>query len=212
MNQPTRLLLSSLLLAVGGCTPSAMATPSPEREVLTPAEPVRFAVVGSEPGDTLSVKIHGPARVSTPFTVTYSATVERGTAKRYYYWWFVAACATRNGCAPSSYQLLDEGEARTSVKLPFGANNAEKDLVVQVAEIGGKGRTGSSVEYPIMGPAQRMSGGGGVDGFTGGVCDWYAGSFYPHTGKYVDPFTGRSWERGFRRDYCGNRVSWDPNR
>jgi hypothetical protein len=41
-------------------------------------------------------------------------------------------------------------------------------------------------------------------------CDWFAGSFYPHTGDYTDPYTGQTWVRTFRRDYCGNRVQWNP--
>ena len=45
---------------------------------------------------------------------------------------------------------------------------------------------------------------------SGGICDWFAGNFYPHRGLYTDKLSGKTWERGFRRDYCGNKISWGP--
>jgi hypothetical protein len=215
----TKLALSSYIVTLAGCTPNAVGTPEPasawsveqmgDAESASPAEPVHFRDAGTEAPDTLGVKVLGAPDVRSATTSSYSASVGNAAGRRLYYWWFVAACAKGGGCAPSSYHLLDEGEGRSTVTLRFGAEAAEKDIVVQVAEIDGKGRTGSSQEFPVTGPAQRM--GGGAEGFGGGVCDWYAGSFYPHTGRYTDPFTGRSWKRSFRRDYCGNRISWGPN-
>jgi hypothetical protein len=203
MKSIARWTLSSSLLIASACTPAAVGTPEPEMAV----PPVRFSEAGSSPADTLSVRISGPNAVPAATTVRYAATITNGTAARHYYWWFVAACAKGSGCAPSSYQMIGEGEGRDDITVVFGRETVEKDVVVQVAEINGDGRTGSSPEFPVDGPARRM---GGAEGFSGGVCDWYAGSFYPHTGTFTDPFTGRSWQRGFRRDYCGNRVSWEP--
>jgi hypothetical protein len=206
MRRSPRSLLWAYIVVTIGCTSSPVRTSESEG----PAPVVLLSAASSEAADTLSVVVHGPAKVHQASTARYSATVLNGSARRYYYWWFVAACARGAGCSPSSYVALDEGEGRSEVSLPFSAEHAEKDLVVQVAEIDGRGRTGSSPEYPVEGPARRIGGGGGAEGFTGGICDWYAGTFYPHTGTYSDPFTGRRWERNFRRDYCGNRVSWDP--
>jgi hypothetical protein len=205
MRRASRAALWSYVLVTVGCTPAVVSTPEPELA----ADAVRFSRAGSSERDTLSIIVRGPQSVRKPSTVAYTVMVKNGTAHRYYYWWFVASCAKGGGCAPSSYVAFAEGEGQASASVRFGAESAEKDIVVQVAEIDGRGRTGASLEFPVTGPAQRQ--GGGTDGFSGGpVCDWYAGSFYPHTGIYTDPFTARSWERNFRRDYCGNRVSWDP--
>jgi hypothetical protein len=113
------------------------------------------------------------------------------------------------GCAPSSYTLVAEGLGRDSVSLLVGIQNAERNLVVQVAELDGSGRTGSSSMFTVSGPASgRLHPPAGANAKP--TCDWFAGSFYPHTGDYKDPYSGRTWPRKFRRDYCGNRVSWDP--
>jgi len=93
------------------------------------------------------------------------------------------------------------------VTLPMGAVNAERNLVVQVAELDGAARTGSSPMFVVAGPAQKAP---ATASSAKPTCDWFAGSFYPHTGDYKDPYSGRTWPRKFRRDYCGNRVSWDP--
>ncbi len=204
MQKMLRWILSSYVVVLGACTPSAVATPEPI--VLAPI--VKFGEAGIGPEDSLSVAVHGPAAVPSAATVRFTASVANSKARRHYYWWFAASCAKGSGCAPSSYLPLEEGEGRSSVDIAFGKEALEKDVVVQVAEIDGKGRTGSSLEYSVEGPSRRL--GGGSSGFGGGVCDWYAGSFYPHTGTYTNPFTGRSWRRGFRRDYCGNRISWEP--
>jgi hypothetical protein len=205
MSKASRLALWSSIVMATACTPAVVSTPEPELS----ADGIHFSMAGSGERDTLSVTVAGPHSVRRPSTAHYTATVENATGRRYYYWWFVAACAKGGGCSPSSYVAFNEGEGRNSASLHFGALSAEKDVIVQVTEIDGKGRTGSSVEFPITGPAQRQ--GSGDEGFSGApICDWYAGSFYPHRGIYTDPFTGRSWERNFRRDYCGNRVSWDP--
>ena len=201
-----RLALSSYIVIVAACTPGAVATPEPE---MAPVQEVQLSVAESAPGETLNVSIRGPAAVRAATTAQYVASASNGaTSSHHYYWWFIASCGKRNGCSPSSYTLLAEGLDQDTVSIRFGAASAEKDLVVQVAEIDGKRRTGSSVEFPIVGPSQRL--GGGAAGFSGEICDWYAGSFYPHTGEFTDPFTGKSWERKFRRDYCSNRISWDP--
>lgn len=208
MKKIRRLMLSSYIVVIAGCTHSSAATPEP---ALGAGErPVHLSRAVATPQDTLSIRIDGPESIRAASTVQVVASVENGRKAnaRYYYWWFVASCTKRGGCVPSSYRLFDHGENRTSVSLQFGAHNAEKDIVVQVAELDGSGRTGSSVEFPVVGPFRRL--GGGAEGFAAAVCDWYAGDFYPHTGKYTDPFSGQSWQRHFRRDYCGNRVSWDP--
>jgi hypothetical protein len=155
------------------------------------------------------VTVHGPTAVHQASTVRFTASVANGSAKRYYFWWFAAACANSAGCAPSSYLPMADGEGKDEVSLSFGAELRERDLVVQVAEIDGRGRTGSSPEFIVDGPARHVGSSGGDAAFSG-VCDWFAGSFYPHSGRYTDPFSGRTWERSFRRDYCGNRMSWDP--
>jgi hypothetical protein len=206
MRRSPRSVLWAYVVVTLGCTTNAVHAPEPRM----PADVVSLTAASSSLSDSLSVTVHGPAAVRQASTVRFTATVANGTAQRYYFWWFAAACARGAGCAPSSYLAIAEGEGRAEVGLPFGAEHQEKDLVVQVAEIDGRGRTGSSPEFMVEGPARRFGGGGGAEGFTGGICDWYAGTFYPHTGRYTDPFSGRSWERAFRRDYCGNRVSWEP--
>lgn len=205
MSNTLRWTLSSYIAVLTACSPARLAPPDPQ----TLLAEFRFVEAASEPSDTLSVSVSGPAKVSTASVAQYSATVHNGrtTTIRYYYWWFVAACTKGGGCAPTSYIALADGEGRSSVNVPFGSESAEKDIVVQVAEIDGQGRTGSSPEFAVEGPARRSLG-GGEEGFGGGVCDWYAGTFYPFTGTYTDPFTMRKWKRQFRRDYCGNRISW----
>lgn len=219
MRVMVRLVLLSYVAVVAGCSKPSIGAPAPAaypggvvqqggpiREYAP--EPVRFSRARVGASDTLAVRIQGPAAVKTAGAAEFTAAVENGKARRYYYWWFVASCARGAGCAPSSYHLVAEGENRTAVGVSFGAMNAEKDLVVQVAEIDGDGQTGSSAQFAVMGPSPRQK--AGREGVSGGICDWFAGSFYPHRGIYTDPFTGRKWERGFRRDYCGNKVSWEP--
>jgi hypothetical protein len=154
-----------------------------------PADVAPVAAAISSPSDTLTVIVHGPVAVHEASTVRFTATVANGTAQRYYFWWFAAACARSGGCAPSSYVAIAEGEGKSDVSLSFGADHQEKDLVVQVAEIDGRGRTGSSAEFMVEGPARHLGGGGSADGSGAGVCDWFAGNFYPHTGRYTDSFT-----------------------
>lgn len=207
MSRTIRWTLSSYVVVVAACTPARMAPPAEE----IPVAAFRLVEAAMAPTDTLSVSVSGPAAVRSTGTARYAATVRNGrtTTTRYYYWWFIAACARGPGCARTSYQALAEGEGRDTVTVSFGMLNAEKDLVVQVAEIDGRGRTGSSTEYVVEGPARRPLGGGQA-GFGGAVCDWYAGTFYPHAGTYTDSLTMRKWKRQFRRDYCGNRISWQP--
>ncbi|HEY2067616.1 MAG TPA: hypothetical protein VGG84_16800 [Gemmatimonadaceae bacterium] len=204
MRSAVRLVLSSVVV-ITACTPPAVSTPGPH---FVEVHEVVLGTARAGDADTLSVKIDGPTAVRAASSVRFTATVVNKSDDHHYYWWFVANCATRGGCAPSSYVLVGEGQDMTSLTLRFRAENAEQDVVVQVAEIEGRGRTGSSVEFPVMGPSQRQ--GDGSEGFASSVCDWYAGSFYPHVGEYTDPFSGRTWKRRFRRDYCGNRVSWSP--
>lgn len=207
MRRTVGLVLSSFV--VTACTPSA-APPSPAipGSHFAPVRDIDLGTARSGDADTLSVQVSGPSSLRATSSITFRATVVNATAKHHYYWWFVASCATRGGCAPTSYVPVGDGLDMTTVTIPFGAESSEKDIVVQAAEIDGDGRTGSSVEFVVIGPGRRL--GDGADGFATSVCDWYAGSFYPHTGVYLDPFTGRTWKRNFRRDYCGNRVSWDP--
>ena len=219
MRSKVRLVLSSYVVVLAGCGSATAGTPAPAPApggVLqqggplgSPAAiPLRFGRARSGAADTLSIRIQGPASVTAPGAVPFRATVHNGGARRYYYWWFVANCAQGAGCAPSSYHLLAEGEERTAVDVPFGAMNAEKDIVVQVAEIEGDGQTGSSAQLAVAGPSPRPI--LRREGVSGGICDWFAGSFYPHVGTFSDPRTGRTWTRRFRRDYCGNRISWQP--
>lgn len=233
MKGTVRLALSSYIAVVVGCAPafafqepgiaparlvslsaSAMEHPAAPAAIRAPTHAVSTATVelphaSAAAWDTLAVSVRGPAAVSSATTPSYRAAVANGnTGARYYYWWFAANCARRIGCAPSSYSLVAEGLARDSITLPVSATNAERNLVVQVAELDGFGRTGSSPMFVVTGPAQTGSRATSATGRTS--CDWFAGSFYPHTGDYTDPYSGRSWPRKFRRDYCGNRVQWDP--
>lgn len=217
MRSTVRVVLSSYIVVVAGCSSALSGSPSPAAQggvvqqggparSLTPA-PIRFARARATASDTLSIQLQGPTMVKEPGAGQYRAEVRNGRAGRYYYWWFVAACAKGAGCTPSSYHLAAEGEDRTSLEVPFGPQHAEKDIIVQVAEIDGDGLTGSSAQLAVTGPAPR---GPAREKVSGGICDWYAGSFYPHRGLYTDPYSGRTWERGFRRDYCKNQVSWEP--
>lgn len=232
MKGKVRLALSSYIAVVVGCSP-ALALQEP---AMAPARLVAMSSVPLERGipaapapshaakaatvmlphasaaaaDTLAVSVMGPAQVRAAAMPSYRAAVANGASgSRYYFWWFAANCARRMGCAPSSYTLVAEGVGRDSVALPVGVQNAERNLVVQVAELDGSGRTGSSPMFTVSGPAaDRLRVPAGTDARP--TCNWFAGSFYPHTGDYTDARTGRTWPRKFRRDYCGNRVSWDP--
>lgn len=217
MRSPVRVVLSSYIVVLAGCSSALSGGPSRAGEAgvvqqgsparaIAPA-PIRFARARATASDTLSIQLQGPSAVPVPGAGQFTAEVRNGRAARYYYWWFVAACAKGGGCTPSSYHLAAEGEGRTTLEVPFGAQHAEKDIVVQVAEIDGDGLTGSSAQLAVVGPAPR---GPAREKVSGGICDWYAGTFYPHRGLYTDPYSGRTWERGFRRDYCKNQVSWEP--
>jgi hypothetical protein len=233
MKGTVRLALSSYIAVVVGCAPAfaiqepgiaparlvSLSSASIERprhanaarvpSAATREGAVRLPRASSAAADTLAVSVLGPAEVRFAAAPSYRAAVANGSdGSRYYYWWFAANCARRIGCAPSSYTLVAEGLGRDSVTLPVGATNAERNLVVQVAELDGNGRTGSSPMFVVTGPAQRVPASASATGRTS--CDWFAGSFYPHTGDYTDPYSGRTWARHFRRDYCGNRVQWDP--
>jgi hypothetical protein len=232
MKGKVRLALSSYIAVVVGCSPAlalqesamaparlvAMSAVSVERGVPAapaPSHEARPAAVmlphaSAAAAETLAVSVVGPAQVQSAATPRYRAAVANGaSSSRYYFWWFAANCARRMGCAPSSYTLVAEGLGRDSVTLPVGPQNAERNLVVQVAELDGTGRTGSSPMFTVSGPAAgRLH--APLSGTAKPTCDWFAGSFYPHTGDYKDPYSGRTWPRKFRRDYCGNRVSWDP--
>ena len=230
MKGMVRLALSSYIAVVVGCAPAlalqepsiaparlvAVNSLSMERPALPSAAPahaaaspaVRLPRASAAAADTLAVIVAGPTDVRSVGSPSYRATVARGgSASRYYFWWFAANCARRVGCAPTSYSLVAEGPGRDSVTLPMGAVNAERNLVVQVAELDGAARTGSSPMFVVAGPAQKAP---ATATSARSTCDWFAGSFYPHTGDYKDPYSGRTWPRKFRRDYCGNRVSWDP--
>lgn len=233
MKGMVRLALSSYIAVVVGCAPAfalqapgvvparlaslsstAMERPAspaaagmPTHTVVGPL--VRLPHASAAAADTLAVSVRGPAELRAAAAPGYHATVANGSERsRYYYWWFAANCARRIGCTPSSYALVAEGLGRDSVVVPVGSANAERNLVVQVAELDGSGRTGSSAMFVITGPAQKATVPATAAGRTS--CDWFAGSFYPHTGDYTDPYSGRTWPRKFRRDYCGNRVQWDP--
>lgn len=208
MYRALRPIALAYIVVTAGCTAAATHN-LPDGAV---PDVVPLASASADMADTLSVSVQGPAAVREASVVRFTANVANGSARRYYYWWFAAACARSAGCTPTSYVAIAEGEGRSEVNLTFGAEHAEKDLVVQVAEIDGRGRTGSSPEYPVEGPARRAVGGGGGSSEIAarGICDWFAGSFYPHTGTFRDSISGRRWERSFRRDYCGNRISWNP--
>jgi hypothetical protein len=228
MRSKVRLILSSYVVVLAACSsaPAPVIAPVPGSSsggvrqqgrpvgapalapAPAPARRMKFARARAGSGDTLSVRVYGPAAVKLAGDVPFSAAIHNGGMRRYYYWWFVASCAQGAGCTPSSYRLLAEGEERTTVDVPFGPMNAEKDIVVQVVEIDGDGQTGSSAQLAVAGPAPRPA--QRREGVSGGICDWFAGSFYPHVGTYTDPKSNRTWTRRFRRDYCGNRISWAP--
>jgi hypothetical protein len=232
MKGKVRLALSSYIAVVVGCAPAfalqegsiaparlvAVNSISVERAaVSSPSSSVRPAAsatvrlprASAAAAETLAVSVRGPAEVRTAGAPGYRASVANGSSgSRYYYWWFAANCARRIGCAPSSYTLVAEGVGVDSVSLPMKGTNAERDLVVQVAELDGMARTGSSAMFAVTGPAAKVPNGSTTA--PKATCDWFAGSFYPHTGDFKDPHSGRTWTRKFRRDYCGNRVSWDP--
>lgn len=170
---------------------------------------IRLPRASAAAAETLAIVVRGPAQVRAASMAGFRAAVGNGVNdSRYYFWWFAANCARRVGCAPSSYSLVAEGLGRDSLELPVGTSSAEKDLVVQVAEVDGTRRTGSSPMFVVAGPAQRSD--SQQKAAARPSCDWFAGNFYPHTGDYTDPYTGQSWPRKFRRDYCGNRVQWAP--
>ncbi len=235
MKGTIRLALSSYIAVVVGCAPAlALQEPGiaparlasltstsverPTRSSLNRASlagaggtAVRLPHASAVLADSLAVTVLGPTEVRSPSVASFRAAVtSRSTGSRFYYWWFSANCARRLGCSPSSYVLVAEGPGRDSVTLPLSATSAEKNLVVQVAELDGLGRTGSSPMFVVMGPAQNVAPATSTSATAKTSCDWFAGSFYPHTGDYTDPYSGRTWARHFRRDYCGNRVQWDP--
>ena len=220
MRSKVRLVVTSFVVVLAGCSHAGGGTQAPAAyrgEVVqqggpleTAPAPVRLGRARISDSDTLSVQISGPAAVASAGVIQFTAAVQNGSATRHYYWWFVASCAKTAGCAPSSYRLLAEGEGRTAVGVPFADTHAERDIVVQVAEIDGNGQTGSSAQLAVAGPKPARSGARRTT--SGLICDWFAGEFYPHTGMYTDPISGRTWARGFRRDYCSNRLSWSPDR
>jgi len=201
---PTRVATLSLTSSDRPARAEAERAPAPAAHAST----VRLPHASSAAAETLAVTVRGPSALQSAAAPSYRAAVANGSGSHYYYWWFTATCARRIGCAPSSYALAAEGLDRDSLTLAVGAASAEKNLVVQVAEVDGSGRTGSSPMFVVAGPAQKAP--ARSPGSAKTTCDWFAGSFYPHTGEYTDPYTGRSWSRKFRRDYCGNKVQWDP--
>jgi hypothetical protein len=170
MRRSLRAVLLAYFVASAGCAPAAVQTAEPVHYIHSVVLPPAAAssspssILSSSPADSLSVIVSGPTTVPQASTVRFTATVSNGTAQRYYYWWFAAACTRGAGCASSSYLPVAEGEGRSEVDLPFEAEHQEKDLVVQAAEIDGRGRTGSSPEYMVAGPARRRGGSGNVDG------------------------------------------------
>jgi hypothetical protein len=163
MQRAPRAVLWAYVVVSVGCTSVASQAPEPVRYVstdLAPATRVRTSrdVVETAievEADSLAVKIMGPTAVQQPSTVRFSATVTNGTAQRYYYWWFAAACARSEGCSPSSYLPVGEGEGKNELTLTFVAEHRERDIVVQVVELDGRERAGSSAEFVVAGPARR---------------------------------------------------------
>jgi hypothetical protein len=140
-----------------------MPTPGPVRYVSNRIAPVAAAsrpvvdTTNAGEADTLSVKVTGPTAVYQASSVRFAATITNGTAaQRYYYWWFTATCAQDSGCGSSSYLPVGEGEGKSEISLSFVAVHKERNLVVQVAELDGRGRTGSSPEFIVAGPARRQ--------------------------------------------------------
>jgi hypothetical protein len=170
MRRSPRAMLWAYIVVSVGCTPAARPTPEPVRYMLADVPPVAVTVNGRGVTDTarradvdsLSVRITGPTTVHEASTVRFTATVTTGSAQRYYYWWFAAACARATGCNPSFYVPVGEGEGKSEISLAFIAEHHERDLVVQVAELDGGRRTGSSAEFVVVGPARRL--GANVEG------------------------------------------------
>jgi hypothetical protein len=156
--------LAYIVVSVG-CVPAARPTPEPVRYVSGDVMPVAVTVVSRSvadtanrgDADTLSVRISGPTAVREASTVRFTATVPNGSAQRYYYRWFAAACARNGGCNPSFYVPVGEGEGKSEISLSFIPEHQERDLVVQVEELDGRGRTGSSPEFIVAGPARRAA-------------------------------------------------------
>ena len=172
---------------------------------LRPDETAHHYAASISPADSLSVGIGGRILVQTPSSQRYSAGISNGTATRYYYQWFTADC-TPDNCATTPMSAFAEGEGLYSVYIPFASTNDEKDITVHITELDGSGRSGSK-RIEVEGP-NLVSNGGGLVGIP---CDFYNDIFYPLTGSYTDPFTGVSRQRNFRRNYCGNAISWDPS-
>ena len=83
------------------------------------------------------------------------------------------------------------------VVIPYANTNDEKIIVVHVTELDGAGRAGS-YRVEAEGPDTFTQGGGIVDS----PCDYYNDIFYPLTDTVS--------HRNFRRNYCGNTISYDP--
>ena len=163
MRRSPRAVLWAFIVVSVGCTSTPAPTPEPVRYLPADIAPVANAVPSrggpdtARPAeaDTLSVRISGPTAVHEASLARFTASVPNGTAQRYYYWWFAAACARAAGCNPSFYVPVGEGEGKSEISLSFIAEHLERDLVVQVAELDGRGRTGSSPEFVVAGPARR---------------------------------------------------------
>src|SRR4051812_4866960 len=120
MRSTVRVVLSSYIVVLAGCSSALSGAPSPAGQggviqqggaarSLAPA-PIRFARARATASDTLSIQLQAPPAVTAPGAGQFTAEVRNGRAARYYYWWFVAACAKGAGCTPSSYHLAAEGE------------------------------------------------------------------------------------------------------
>lgn len=169
MGRSPRAVLWAYIVVSVGCTPASQA-PEPVRYVSRDIAPVVWVPTSRDVVDTatragaesLSVKITGPTAVHQASMVRFVATVTNGTAQRYYYWWFAAGCARAVECSSSSYVPVGEGEGKNEMSLSFVAEHQERDIVVQVMELDGRERSGSSAEFVVAGPARRL--GASVEG------------------------------------------------
>jgi hypothetical protein len=176
--------------------PSALHPPQTRRSSFS---------ASSAPLDTLNVTISGIGIVKRPQTMTYRANVSNSTATRFYYNWFETDCLSN--CDTSSFWPLAEGEGLSSINSGYASTTDYRNFVVHVTELDGTGRAGAG-HFETQGPDLWVTGGG--TGFATSPCDFYSDSFYPLTGSYTDPF-GVTRDRYFRRNYCTNETSWDPN-
>lgn len=185
------------LLLLAACSTESSQPVSPK---LSPQHSRRSS--SSAPGDTLNVSLTGLTLVRRSGDQTYHATVQNPSAATLHYTWFVTDCASN--CATASMVWYAEGDGMSSLVVPYTSTNDEKIITVHVNENIEGGRSG----------AQHLEAGGPNTFATGepivqNLCDSYADVYFPLGGPYPW-FEQGAADRGFRRNYCDNSVTWAP--